>query len=266
MNGLPQQFARVWLVPDAGFRAERLAMAFTAAALQGRVVKDEEQTLLVRGPLPDGAPAWWKLYRVPPRRRWMTPMGRSRARREGRALRAFARAGVPAVPALAWAEERRRGLLRSSLLVTADVAGARDLRALCADTALPPEQRRAWLRAAGAAARRLHDAGFGHFRMQLRNLLAAEPDRILFLDAPFACAVRRAAPRPLRAVDLVDLAGADSGLGAEDSAAVLEGYGAPAPLSLHAVRARRPFSQKMRRIGWYLYYNGTGRRPDPDAA
>lgn len=257
--GLPARFARAAVAPQWEGAPADLAAALREAAAAGEVVKDEEETLLVRAPLPGGGAAWWKLYRVPPRRRLLASLVRSRARREWHALRAIARAGLRAAEVLACAEERRAGLLRSSLLLTRDVAEGRDLGHLLADRL----QRRPLLCAAGAAARALHDAGFGHFRLQLRNLLAAADGRIVFLDAPFACAFPAPAPPCIRKVDLVDLAGAGSGLDDGDAAAVLEGYapdGDP-PLSLDALRRRPPLRQKLLRIGLYLFYNNTGHRP-----
>jgi len=261
---LPTRFGRS---ETAGSEAPAgLGTALAAAAAGGAVVKDEEETLLLRAPFA-GAPAWWKLYRVPPRRRLLASLVRSRALREWRALRAVAAKGVPVVAPLAFGESRRLGFLEASLLVTSAAENARDLRALLADPQLTADARAAWLARAGAAARSLHDAGFGHFRMQLRNLLAetpaGAPPRVRFLDLPYACAWPAAAPRAVCRVDLVDLAGAGSELADEDARDVLRGYAADGdlPIDPGPLRARAPWRQKLARIGLYLLAVNTGHRP-----
>ncbi len=229
-------------------------------------MKREPGTLIVRAPLPRGGEAWWKLYRTSARRRPWTLGIRSRARREWLGLRAMASRDLRVVPPLAFAEDRRCGFLFSSLLVTRGLEGAQDLRHLLADPDRASFEREVWLRAAGAGARALHDAGFGHFRMQLRNLLALPQEagaELALLDTPYACAFPSAAPRAVRRVDLIDLAGPRSGLKTEESRLVLQAYARreTPPLELHALRSRSPWRQKLTRIALYLFLVNTGHRP-----
>ncbi len=246
-----------------GAEPAALAEAFAAARATGRVVKDEEETLLVREEGDAGA-RWWKLYRVPPRRRAFALLARSRAGREWRALRAMQAAGLPVVAPLAFGEARPGGVLRGSLLLTAEAAGARDLRELWAEAAGQPH-RFELAEAAGRAAARLHEAGFGHFRMQLRNLLRDPDGAIRWLDAPYACRWRGPAPRRVRVVDLVDLCGDDAAFGVEAGRRCLLAYAAEAGWAppLEAVRGRGRPAQKLRRIAYYLLAVNFGRRIPP---
>lgn len=256
----PARFVRVGGVLDAA----GLAAAWARALQRGRVVKNETETLLVHEPgdAPDDAGRWWKFYRVPLRRRPFAWVGRSRAAREWRALRAMAEAGLPVVETLATGEERRGPLLRGSLLLTAEVPGARDLRGLWEDPSIGVEARMSLAADAGRAAARLHAAGFGHLRMQLRNLLRRPDGELVWLDAPYACRWPGPAPRGVRTVDLVDLAGRDSPLAEAEAAACLAAYASAANWSppLEPVRRRSRLRQKLRRIAAYLLAVNGGRR------
>ena len=259
---LPTRFTRAEFAP--GVAGTDLAAALAEARRNGRVVKDEAETLLVRSDDGDGA-RWWKLYRVPPRKRIAAGRTRSRALREWRALCAMARAGLPVVPPVAFAEERTPAALRCSLVVTREVPHAEDLRSVLR-RGIDGARRRQLLAAVGEAARALHETGFGHLRMQLRNLLGRESgDRweISWLDAPYACQWPEVAPDRIRRVDLVDLAGSDSLLDEEDARLVLAAYagsGDP-PLSLAELRGRGARTQKLRRIAYYLGAVNSGHRP-----
>lgn len=263
---IPERFTRSELAAAAGIASADLVGELQRACQAGEVVKDEPETLLCRAPCAAGGWAWWKLYRVPPRRRAGTPLIRSRALREWRALWAMRQRGLPTPEPLAFAEDRSGGLLRASLLVTREVSGARDLREWLVHGAASGAVRRRLLEAAGQAARRLHDAGFAHFRLQLRNLLAVKDrldEELVVLDAPYACQFVGAAPPRAQAVDLVDLAGATSGLSPEDGRTVLYAHaGADPPvLSVRQLTGRKPLPQKLRRIAYYLLYTHTGHRP-----
>ncbi|KAA3613418.1 MAG: hypothetical protein DWQ01_02525 [Planctomycetota bacterium] len=240
------------------------------ALQQGEVIKDEAETLLLRSPLPDSRMAWWKLYRVPPRWRWRSFGARSRALREWRALRAFYAAGVPVVKPLAFGEDRRWGSLQASLLVTEEATQTTDLRQRLVRESPSSLERARWLRAAGKAVRHMHDTGFGHFRLQLRNLLGREgitdaEAEILFLDLPYACAFPRTANDRVRCMDLIDLAGSHSGLEAEDVRILLQAYAGSgtSPLEVGTLLAESRWRQKIRRITTYLFYVNTGHRPLP---
>ncbi|RMH01593.1 MAG: hypothetical protein D6702_10850 [Planctomycetota bacterium] len=257
-EGLPERFRRAGgELATAG----DLAAALRRAAARGETVKDEEETLLLREDHPEVGRRWWKLYRVPSRRRAFAWLGRSRARREFAALRALAAAGLPAAPALAWAEERRGPLLVSSLLVTGGLAATGDLAARWRDPATDAEERLRLAAAAGRAAARLHEVGFGHFRMQLRNLVEAG-GRIHWLDAPFACRWPGPVPDRIRAVDLADLAGADSPFALAEAEACLLAYAAVAGRApdLDRLRRRGRLGRKVRRVAWYLLAVNGGRR------
>ena len=245
----------------------QLQSGMNEASTNGELVKDEEETLLVRTLAPSDSSTdpgrWWKLYRVPLRRRCFAWIGRSRARREGAALRRLAELDLPCVEVHGVAEHRCGPLLCSSLLVTNDCAGGTDLRMLLRQKEPPPARRKKLMEMAGRAARRLHDAGIVHFRMQLRNVLALAPDDSpCWLDAPYACDFRSPVPKWLRAVDLVDLVGAQSIATVEDARTVLLAYAdrVTPPISLERLRARTPFAQKLRRIGGYVFAINSGRR------
>ncbi|MCH2112316.1 MAG: hypothetical protein MK213_05605, partial [Planctomycetes bacterium] len=144
--------------------------ALARVAWEGRCIKDEEETWV-------GADAThhWKLYRVPLRRRLFASLVRSRSRREWNALRCAEQAGLPGVPPAGCAESRSGPILTSSLLVVESVE-AEDVRRLFENPEHPRTLRLRWAQALGQAIRAFHEAGFVHFRMQLRNLLLTEPD------------------------------------------------------------------------------------------
>lgn len=214
--------------------------------------KVERDTLILAVPIPDGA-AFAKLYRVPPHLRWRTLLTRSRARREWRSLRALEAAGIPCTPALAFAEDRSAGLLRSSLLVTRAVESAADLRQRAVQSGAE-----AWMEAAGAALGLLHNRGFVHFRALPRNLLgvdAPEP-AIAFLDTPYTLQFSGPVSALGRRIDLEDML---AELPSELHEAVLLGYGDDAPPGLSPNRSAR--HRKFRRIASYLLWALTGHRP-----
>ncbi|MDP6940453.1 MAG: lipopolysaccharide kinase InaA family protein [Planctomycetota bacterium] len=241
---------------------KNLADGLQDAVATGDLIKDEEETLLVR----DSKDCWWKLYRVPLRRRFFAFAARSRARREWRALRAFTDKGVPAVTPLGMGEERKGPILLSSLLVTKGIPKGEDLRVLFKKT--QGSEREQLLQKAGQAIRKLHDAGFVHFRMQTRNLIAAETEQtgdstLLWLDTPYSCHFSTGAPHSLRILDLVDFAGNESVLSLDDARALLVAYanGAAPITTAEALHSRNPLGQKLRRIIGYLLAINTGHRP-----
>jgi hypothetical protein len=232
-----------------------LESAFIDAENEGRVVNHEESVHLVLGPTPAGQMAWWKHYTIPPRRRLVARFARPRARREFAALHAFEQADLPVVSALAWCKMPGGG----SLLVTEDIPGVADLFETIVRH--PESDHTSLLQAIGRLAREIHDSGFGHFRMLLRNFLA-KPGGVVALDLPYCCQWRQVAPARIRRIDLVDLAGANSGLSQEQAEVVLLAYAqddAP-PLSLEMMRQRRRYPQKWRRIAYYLLALYTGHR------
>jgi len=91
------------------------------------------------------------------------------------------RAGVPVPEALGVvARSAGLGLCRGWLLAR-EVGGARDVLAFLVGNPLATE-RRAVLEACGHAVRALHDAGFSHPDLHLKNLLLGPGGRVLVLD------------------------------------------------------------------------------------
>ncbi len=119
-------------------------------------------------------------------RYWLRP---SKARREHVCASRVAARGFEVAAPLAVGEERRLGVLLRSLSVIAERTGA-DLRALLAARDVPRERRRRLLRAFGALARRLHDAGVDQDDFSPNNFLATPDDRLVLLDFE-RCAVGR---------------------------------------------------------------------------
>lgn len=89
--------------------------------------------------------------------------------------------GVPVAP-FAFARSRARGGRFALEFATLEVVGARDAAARFAEP-LARRERRALLRAAGAAVRALHAAGVRHHDLNAKNLLlAAAPARVWLID------------------------------------------------------------------------------------
>ncbi|MCG3133098.1 MAG: 3-deoxy-D-manno-octulosonic acid kinase [Planctomycetes bacterium] len=100
-------------------------------------------------------------------------------------------AGVPVCRALGVVSRRADALFRAGWLLLEEVPGARDVEQALAE-GLAPAARRAILAASGRSIRALHDAGFDHPDLHLKNLLAdGAAVRVLDLDR-----VKRARPLP----------------------------------------------------------------------
>jgi len=201
--GLPRH-ARAWLAPRFASRpaAEMLGRAPEAVVTSGEVTRGGRSAHHL---LP--ASDWGVAVRVRPGRRggafgpWLGARyaGPSRARREHARVCAAFEAGLPVVEpafAVAW----RRGLTWRIATATVDRPEARDALAwLDADPGV--EAHLGAARAIAETLRRLHDAGYRHGDLQLRNLLL-EPDdarglRCLAID--FDRAHREGAPLSPRA-------------------------------------------------------------------
>ncbi len=101
---------------------------------------------------------------------------------EVRTLVAAAAAGVP-VPEVLGVVSLPGGLgLRRGWLLTRELPGARDLLDLLEDGGLAAAERRGLLARAGRAMRTLHDAGFDHPDLHLKNLLVTPDGGVLVLD------------------------------------------------------------------------------------
>ena len=246
-------------------QAEELFRARDAVCVPGEEIYLEEHDSLWCAPAPDGTLAWWKEYRNPPVRAQVQRLVRSRAHREWIALRAMARAGLPVPKPLACLEWRRRGALERSMLITADVPGTRDLAALAADPETPAELLHTAARAVGQLARRVHEAGFVHFRFLARNLLVelAHPEKVWILDTPYATAWPRNPPYAHRRFDLQTLACARGSLPTALAEEAIRSYdpGLDPSRWVHAPRRRL----KIQRILYFTLSSWTGNLPRDDA-
>jgi hypothetical protein len=140
--------------------------------------------LLHRVPLGDGAHGWLKRYRFP-RPSLRFGLFASPLRREWRNLRWLAARGLPVAEPLAFGERRNGLALRDTLLLTREVAGARDLRALLA-AGRPPDPR-GLIHALADATAAMHRAGFCHRSLRWQDVLARQGGaawRVFFLDCP----------------------------------------------------------------------------------
>jgi len=97
------------------------------------------------------------------------------------ALADAARAGVPVGEALGVVARPAAMGMRRGWLLARELTGAVDALTLLAASP-PPARRRAILEAAGRAIRALHDAGFEHPDLHLKNLLVATDGRVLLVD------------------------------------------------------------------------------------
>jgi len=240
------------------------------AAVARPAWKDEEETRIWCLPDGTGSELFLKEYRIPARRRWMASFVRSRAGREWRALEAMSAASLPVAPPC-FAVERRRGpWLESSLLATTSLGEVRPLPLFLKQE--NSAQGLAACFAVGHLVRRLHEADFGHFRLQAKNLMvltggapSENPEEIqmALLDAPYSCHwTRSPLPDRIRRVDLEDLCGIHSCLNQEQIDAVLQAYreqGDPLPDYRPGKRSR--LTQKLRRIAYYLLAIWSGHRP-----
>jgi len=101
--------------------------------------------------------------------------------REFMNLERLRKQGVSEVEAVVAAEERRYGLVTKDLLVVRRLKGAVDLRTMLRDQSLTPEAEIAVARRTGKKIGELHESGFFHRDMFLRNILVTEGG-IHFID------------------------------------------------------------------------------------
>ncbi len=244
--------ARIWLrAPLAGADADALARcARDAAAWQALPKLGEARRSSVARLLLSSGPAVVKRYSEPGAFRLLTFARRSRAEREARALDLVG-AAVPesAVPALAWAEERRFGCVARSFLVTAELEQSVDLRRI---KTLPAPERGAAVRAVleqlPRLVARLHAQRVFAVTLRGKNvLLQPATGRIALIDLPYARAVERLGARH-RVHDLAILS-LELGrfLGAEEWDLFLARYRAAAS-ELGARDADRVGSERIARV------------------
>lgn len=231
-------------------------------------MKEERETCIWSSRESDGSVHFHKEYRIPAARFLFGGAARSRASREYRALLAMDLEGLPVAVPLWWAESRVGPFLRFSVLVT---------RSLGEVMPLPD-----WLRqghdrdeelelcaSLGRLARRLHDLGFGHFRMQAKNFMVqpGEQPSLHMIDVPYACRWKVPDRTAVRKVDLEDLAGAHSVFDEGQVEALMAAYrgeenpDCPDVLGSYHPGSRTRWGQKLRRIAYYLVAIWSGHRP-----
>lgn len=242
---------------------EYCAESYSDSRASAVPLKDEVETRIWLGAAPDGSELFLKEYRLPPQRKTVGAAARSRALREWKALLAMDIAGLPVGRPMWFAESRKGATLEFSVVATASLGTVTPLPQALQQH---PEQAAALCLEAGRIARQLHDAGFGHFRMQAKNFMVGEGPgfAVSLLDAPYSCLWFRGVPARIRRLDLEDLAGAHSVFSSQQVDQIMAGY-AVNQGAIAAVRRFRPglrsrWGQKLRRIAYYLGAIWTGRR------
>ncbi|MDA0668043.1 MAG: hypothetical protein O3A95_08405 [Planctomycetota bacterium] len=230
-------------------------------------IKDERETRIWRSPTVQAGNAeaflFFKEYRIPGTRFWFSGAARSRASREFRALLAMDLANLPVAKPDWFAESRKGPFLKSSVLVTQCLG--------------PVEPFSDWLRArvneegvtlpvcamVGGIARKLHDLGFGHFRMQAKNFMVCGEGelQVKMIDVPYTCRWQGAVGPRIRKLDLEDLCGAHSVFSPAQTDAVLQAYHGFELLGDYRPGLRSRWGQKLRRIAYYLGAIWSGHRP-----
>lgn len=204
---------------------ERLTEVEAVLALdRGRVVARSRTTRTVTIPsaVPGGPALFVTLYFFPTWRDVLkglfrgTLLGRPRAQKLWRVLHAMREVAISAVEPVAFGTRRIGLFLRAAFVVTAEPApGSISLDRLplaWRRDAAAYAERRVLLRRLAASTRSLHEAGFVHKDLFLRNIVlsrSSDGPRFHFLDCPkgsFSSSVR-----PLRGAALDDLATLDAG-------------------------------------------------------
>lgn len=117
-----------------------------------------------------------------PRKRWLSRLFASKARREYQNQLFFQRLGIPVPEILAFHEEK--GLNRRAAIVTRALPGAIDLATLLGGENAPRGKRLDnLLRQLAGIVRKLHEQGFFHNDLHLRNILVHQ-NRLYLIDSP----------------------------------------------------------------------------------
>lgn len=205
-SGLVSLRGRNWQVHvDSSYGDARILESCKAysdfVGLAGTILKDEQRTTIscIHGwaGAADSGPVELvlKSYRYPHPARVRTLWAHSKAQREFQGLHYCRGLGVPAVEPVAWGVERTpAGMVRSCFLITRYVPGFVTLRDwLKAGHSSEPEGRRLLagvMYEMGACFRRMHGAGFFHFRPSTKDVLVRMcPDGRMawnILDFPYA--------------------------------------------------------------------------------
>ncbi len=148
----------------------------------------------------------------PPSRGWRWAAGGSKARRELRIAEGLAERGVAVVVPVAAGERRRAGRLLECFLLVALLPGARDLRRVWSDPALPACGRRRLARALGELVQEAHAAGLHQDDLAPNNVLVCDAtDGLRLVDFERARLRRQTAVRARRR-SLAKLARAAAGV------------------------------------------------------
>lgn len=267
-----QAFSRFEASATSPWATSSRAFELWQQAQAGTALKDEAETRIWA--LPAAAeegqvshpPLFLKEYRILPHRRWMASFVRSRSGREWRGLEAMLKEGLPVAPPSFFAELRQGPWLHSSLLATASLGEVLPLPQFLAHAKETSAEEHC--QALGRLVRQLHDAGFGHFRLQAKNIMvraegSTPQARLALIDAPYSCQWRGGSlPARIRRLDLVDLCGAHAVFTAAQTEVLLQAYDLPsAALSGFLPRKRGRYAQKFRRIAYYLLAIWSGHRP-----
>jgi len=224
-------------------------------------IKDERETRIWRTKEQGGGFLFFKEYRIPSTRFLFSGAARSRASREFRGLLAMDQAGL-AVATPDWFAESRKGpFLHFSVLVTRCLGVVQPLPEW-----LQEHQGEATLPICGQVgdiARKLHDLGFGHFRMQAKNFMVCleSGPEIKMIDVPYSCRWKQPVTSRIRRLDLEDLCGAHSVLTLAQVDAILLAYDGSEMLGNYRPGLRSRWGQKLRRITYYLAAIWSGHRP-----
>lgn len=105
-----------------------------------------------------------------------TLFGRCRARFEFEFLEAMRRLGVPAVRPMAWGQKRRKGFVKSCVLITEGEEGAVSLDRLVMDTAIESTDRKSLTVNLASLVRHMHAKGVFHGGLFWRNILISRSD------------------------------------------------------------------------------------------
>ena len=247
-----------WATPD--FCAE----SYTDSRASAVPVKEEVETRIWLGAAPDGSALFLKEYRLPQQRKTLGAAARSRALREWKALLAMDIAGLPVGRPMWFAESRRGTKLEFSVVATASLGDVIPLPQALEEF---PQVAGTLCLEVGRIARQLHDAGFGHFRMQAKNFMVGEAPgyTVSLLDAPYSCLWFRGVPARIRRLDLEDFAGSHAVFTPIQVTQILAGYQGdldPVPgVMKFRPGLRSRWGQKLRRIAYYLGAIWSGRRP-----
>jgi hypothetical protein len=160
----------------------------------------------------------------PPSRGWRFSAGGSKARRELAIAEGLAERGVAVVVPVAAGERRRAGRLVECFLLVALLPGARDLRRVWTEPALPARRRRRLARALGVLVHQAHAAGLHQDDLAPNNVLVCDATDSLCLVDFERARLRRQTPVRARRRSLAKLARAAAGVPSSQRLRFLRAY------------------------------------------